>query len=192
MNVEQKLSEQEVADTAKKITAFDLPKEDETLLLASLYMTSSRVKESTQILQDLIDNGSQTTGIHRLIGDIYLCADQLQLAQEFYEKELKLLGDNPPCVERLAVKASLSQIENRQRTEAETEQFNQDIEMEFNALPSDRQESAIAAAIRNLSNKDTQLASLLTALNKNCPIKGCSYRGEITRNHILSVCLICI
>ena len=192
MNFTPQLSEQEVQDTANQITALDLSKEDEALLLAGLYMTTDRFKEAICILENLIGNSCHKTGIHRILGDIYLGSNQLQLAQDFYAKELSLLGENPPCVERLAVKAGLAQIETRNkiaRVEAETEQFNQDIEKEFATLASDRQESALEVAISKLSSRDMKLAELLNFYTTNCTtvcVNG------VKKSHPRAYCQFCV
>ncbi len=193
MNSALKLSEKEVQDIATKITDLDLSKEDEALLLAGLYMTNSRVEEAIHILKDLINNSCRNPGIHRILGDIYFCTDQPQLAQDLYEKELSLLGNNPPCIERLAAKAGLAQIETRNKTEAQTQQFNQDIEKEFDTIASDRQESAMGAAIRNLNSRDMQLASVLTSLTTNCPVSPCNttVKGQLIKSHHFAPCITC-
>lgn len=191
MKSRPELSKQEVQDNAEKITALKLSKEDEALLLAGLFITNNRVKEATEMLKNLINNGSQNTGIHRILGDIHLCANQRQLAQECYEKVMSLSAHNRPCVEKLAAKAGLAQIEAHNRIEAETQRFNQDIENEFNTLASDRQESAIEAAIENLRSRNVQLAELLTSLTTDCPIKGCSFNGEVVRSR-RSICMTCV
>jgi tetratricopeptide (TPR) repeat protein len=173
MNFAPQLSEQEVQDTASQITALGLSKEDEALLLAGLYIANGSIKEAIRILEDLINNNCSKTGIHRMLGDVYLGSNQLQLAQDFYDKELSLLGDNPPCVERLAVKAGLAQIETHNKIasiEVEREQSNQDIEKEFATLASDRQESVHEVAIRNLSSKDMKLAELLNLFRYGCTL----------------------
>lgn len=193
MNSRPELSKQEVQDTAEKITALELSKEDEALLLAGLYMTNNRVEEATEILKSLINDGSQNTGIHRILGDIYLCANQPQLAQDFYEKVMNLSAHNRPCVEKLVAKTGLAQLESRNRIKAETGRFHQDIENEFNTLASDRQESAIEAAIRNLSSKNMQLADLLTSLTRDCPVSPCddSVAGERVKSSRFASCVTC-
>ena len=192
MNSRPKLSKQEVQDTAKKITALNLSIEDEALLLAGLYMTNSRVEEATEILKTLINDGTQDTGIHRILGDIYLCANQPQLAQNFYEEVMNLSAPNRPCAEKLAAKAGLIQLEAGNRIKAETERLHQDIENEFDTLSSDRQMSAIAAAIKNIESRDRQLAELLTSLTTDCPIKGCRVNNEVVKSSRRAICMTCV
>lgn len=192
MNFSPQVSEQEVQDTANQITALDLPKEDKALLLAGLYMAKGPIKEAIRILENLIESSSNKTGIHRILGDIYLGSNQLQLAQDFYSKELRLLGDNPPCIERLAAKAGLSQIETHNEianAEVERKQFSQNIDKEFATLASDRQESPLQAAISKLNSRDTKLAELLNSYTTQCTT---DCINGVKKPHRFAPCQVCL
>ncbi len=194
MTLAPKLSPQEVDNNAKQITALDLSQEDKALLLAGLYMANNRVEEATRLLEDLINNGIQSKGIYRILGDIYCCEEQHQLAKNYYEKALNLAANSSPCVERLAAKAGLALIEAKHKIKVDAKQMHQDIDNEFNTLASDRQESAIEAAIRNLSSMDMQLASVLTSLTTKCPVSPCTkaLNGQLIKSHRLASCKTCI
>lgn len=194
MPSELNLSQQQVQDIAEKITASKLSQEDKALLVSALYMANSRVEEAIKILENIINNGSQNKGIYRILGDIYLCTNQYQLASSSYKKVLDLSKNHPLCVERLATKAGLAQIEARSRIEVETKRLYQELENEFNNLASDRQESAIQLAIRNLSSSDQQLVSLLTSLTTDCEVAQCNNvsKGKRIKSSDWGICITCI
>lgn len=185
-------SPQEVDIIANRITALELSEEDTALLLAGLYMATNHVKKAIKVLEDINSNGSQSPGVNRILGDIYHCTHEDELAQRYYRKAMNLTANNL-CVEQLAARTGLAQLEARKNrfSEVQTQRLPQDIENDLNNLASGCQKGAIELAIKKVSSIDMELANKLTSLTIDCPIKGCSYAGERVRDNRFTYCRTC-
>jgi hypothetical protein len=83
------------ADTAR-LQALALPPEAEAYALAHLYAGHNLIAEAVDLLETLVENGSQEAAVYRTLGDLYHRIGVERLAEEHYLKASELarqMGD---------------------------------------------------------------------------------------------------
>lgn len=105
---------QEVQAIVVKIDRLNLPEEEKILFdLYSVYSRKELFAEIVEKLENLVQKGSQTPKVYRLLGEIYLQQSLFDLAKQRYDKAVELATNKQDTEELAAAEAGLERI-NRQ------------------------------------------------------------------------------
>ncbi len=137
-----------LADDVTQITALGLSVDEEALELANLYFGGKYglIAKATDILEQRIAAGSQTSEVYVTVGNLYRVVGLYSLAEKRYRKALALIKPGMELEEQIIAKAGLAEICTLLGDEKEAKVLMQERKEALKALSSDRQSRARASA----------------------------------------------
>ncbi len=100
---------QQIQELAANITQ-ELDGEAQALALAHLYKENDLMVDAIATLETLLEQGSQTTGVYRFLGDLYQEVQLSQLAEVRYTKAIELAKDSNDLVGQATAQFGLAKV----------------------------------------------------------------------------------
>ena len=125
-----------LANDEKKITDLELTDDEEALELAHLYFGKKYglVAKATELLEERIAAGSQTSEIYVTLGNLYQVGGLYDLAEARYRTALDLAKPKQELEEQIIAKAGLAQILTSMGNEEEANRLMQERASNIKAL----------------------------------------------------------
>jgi tetratricopeptide (TPR) repeat protein len=111
-NVSDEQTKKTVLEAVEKIKKQPLSPTEKGLILAYLYRGYKLYDNATNVLEELVNQGSSEVTVYQLLGDTYLEIGLPQLAKNIYQKGLVLAINTKNIPAQMIINKSLKQSEN--------------------------------------------------------------------------------
>ena len=157
---------QKVKEAEAKIVGLeDRTEEERALALAQLYRRENLTAKAITILEDLVEQDSQTPLVFRKLGDLYTEAGLNLLAETRYYRASELFASTSDRYALTATRDGLAGVKLMLGKEQESEQLSAEVEAEYRALGDEQKatglEQRLAEAVSLKKQLETSLCDSL-------------------------------
>ena len=125
----------------------ELNEEQEALILAHLYRGNEFNAEAIRVLEALVDSGSQTITIYRVLGDIYQQIGLSLMAKEVYGQGLALTAAEENSEVKARMQWGLGEVEYTLGNQEKAVEWLEKAKASYSAFGEERQVEALAKRI---------------------------------------------
>jgi tetratricopeptide (TPR) repeat protein len=101
---------QSIQEASEQIMQEELPSEEEVIALAFHYTENNLYAEAIEILNSLVNNGSQKPDVYRILGDFYAQSGLNLLAEESYLKAIEKAQETQEVLEEALAHQDLGEL----------------------------------------------------------------------------------
>lgn len=139
-----------VLDTVKTVQKQQLSPEAKVLVLVRLYRGYGLYADAIEVLEGLVNQGSQVATVYQLLGDTYLDIGLPQLAKKPYEKALKLATSTKDLSVQAGIQAGLGKTYRLLGNEGEAVQWLEKAKVGYGELGDGLQVQKLAHEIDSI------------------------------------------
>ncbi len=132
----------------------ELSKEQEALILAYLYRGNELNAEAIEVLEELLNCGSQTTTVYQLLGDIYQQVGLSLMAKEFYGQGLALTAEKENSEVKAMMQWGLGEVEYTLGNRDKAVEWLEKAKATYSALGEETQVEALAKRINEVLGRE--------------------------------------